>query len=160
MNKRIDEKQKRKVVERYLCGESVVSICKDIGYPRSTVYVWIGKYKSGLQNHQINLKDYKILKIMYERQKLVVHILQNAHCRANDSLHERLQAIKDLSSKYTVYTLCDAFNVPKGTYYNYLLRSKGENSQAAKRRVELKPIIEEIYNNSNQTFGAGKTAVA
>jgi len=154
----MDEKQKREVVERYLCGESVVSICKDIRYPRSTVYGWIGQYKSGLQNHQVNLKDYKILKTMYERQKLVVHILQNASCRANDPLHDRLEAIKDLSSKYTVYTLCDAFNVPKGTYYNYLLRSKGENSQAAKRRAELKPIIEKIYNNSNQTFGAGKIA--
>lgn len=95
---------------------------------------------------------------MYERQKLVVHILQNATCRANDPLRDRLEAIKDLSTKYTVYTLCNAFNVPKGTYYNYLLRSKGENSQAAKRRAELKPIIEEIYNNSNQTFGAGKIA--
>ncbi len=156
MNKIVSKKEKQKVVERYLRGESVVSICKDICYPRSTVYGWIGQYKSGLQNHQVNLKDYKILKTMYERQKLVVHILQNAPCRANDPLHDRLEAIKDLSLKYTVYTLCDAFNVPKGTYYNFLLRSKGENSQAAKRRAELKPMIEEIYNNSNQTFGAGK----
>ena len=85
---------------------------------------------------------------MYERQKLVVHILQDAPCRANDPLHDRLEAIKDLSSKYTVYTLCDAFQVPKGTYYNYLLRRKGANSQAAKRRAELKPIIEKIYKTA------------
>ena len=38
------------------------------------------------------------------------------------------------------------------------MRRKGENSQAAKRRAELKPIIEEIYQSSNQTFGAGKIA--
>lgn len=160
MNKRINEKEKQKIVERYLCGEKIESICKDTCYPRSTIYDWIRKYKSGLQNHQVNLKDYQTLKTMYERQKLVVHILQNAPCRANAPLHDRLEAIKDLSSKYTVYTLCDAFQVPKGTYYNYLLRRKGENSQAAKRRTELKPIIEEIYIKSNQTFGAGKvTAV-
>lgn len=48
MYKRIGEKEKWKVVERYLCGETVDSICKYIGYPRSTVYGWIGKYKSGL----------------------------------------------------------------------------------------------------------------
>ena len=160
MNKRISEKEKQKIVERYLCGERIESICKDTCYPRSTIYDWIRKYKSGLQNHQVNLKDYQTLKTMYERQKLVVHILQDAPCRANDPLHDRLEAIKTLSSKYTVYTLCDAFKVPKGTYYNFLLRRKGENSQAAKRRTELKPIIEEIYIKSNQTFGAGKaTAV-
>ena len=158
MYKRVGEKEKQEVVERYLCGEKVESICKAIGYPRSTVYDWIRQYKSGLQNHQINIKDYQILKTKYERQKLVVHILQNAPCRANDPLSNRLEAIKELSSKYTVYTLCDAFKVPKGTYYNFLLRRKGENSQAAKRRVALKPIIEEIYQNSNQTFGAGKIA--
>lgn len=75
MNKRIGKKEKQKAVERYLCGETVASICKDIGYPRSTVYGWIGQYKSGLQDHQVNLKDYRILKTMYERQKVVVHIL-------------------------------------------------------------------------------------
>lgn len=156
MSKRISKQEKQKIVERYLCGETVASICKDIGYPRSTVYDWIRQHKSGLQNHQINLKDYKIIKAMYERQKLVVYILQNAPCKATDPLHERLETIKDLSSKFTVHTLCDAFKVPKGTYYNYLLRSKGDNSQTAQRRAELSPIIEEIYNNSNQTFGAGK----
>lgn len=66
--------------------------------------------------------------------------------------------LESINPVYTVYTLCDAFNVPKGTYYNFRLRRKGENSQVAKRRAELKPIIEEIYNNSNQTFGAGKIA--
>ncbi len=156
MNKRIAKNEKQKVVERYLCGETVISICKDIAYPRSTVYDWIRQYKSGLQNHQINLKDYKILKAMYERQKLVVYILQNASCKASDPLHQRLKVIKDLSAKYKVNTLCEAFNVPKGTYYNYLFRNKGNNSQAAKRRDEITPVIEEIYVNSNQTFGAGK----
>lgn len=134
----------------------VTSICKDIGSPRSTVYDWISQYKSGLKNHQINLKDFKILKTMYERQKLVVHILQNVPCKASDPLREKLEIIKELSAKYAVHTLCYAFNVPKGTYYNYLLRSDGENSQSTKRRAELKPIIEEIYSSSNQTFGAGK----
>ena len=158
MSKRVGEKEKRKIVERYLCGEKIESICKETGYSRNTVYDWIRRYKTGLQNHQVNLKDYQMLKTMYERQKLVVHILQNAPCRANDPLPDRLEAIKELSSKYTVYTLCDAFKVPKGTYYNFLLRRKGENSQTAKHRAELTPIIEEIYQSSNQTFGAGKIA--
>ncbi len=38
MYKRVGEKEKQKVVERYLCGESVASICKDTCFPRSTVY--------------------------------------------------------------------------------------------------------------------------
>lgn len=125
MGKRIGEKEKRKAVERYLCGETVASICEQTGYHDSTLYDWIRRYKSGIQDHQVNLKDYKILKTMYNRLKIVVYILQNAPCRAIDPLRERLEAIKELSSKYTVYTLCDAFNVPKGTYYNFFYEEKG-----------------------------------
>ena len=105
MGKKVGLKEKQRVVEQYLCGEKVESICKDTSYPRSTVYDWIRQYKSWMQNHQINIKDYKILKTKYERQKLVVHILQNAPCRANDSLHDRLEAIKELSSN-TQFILC------------------------------------------------------
>ena len=68
MGKRLGLKEKQSVVERYLCGEAINSICRNTGYSKSTVYGWIDKYKTGLQNHQINLKDYKILKTMYERQ--------------------------------------------------------------------------------------------
>ena len=75
MSKRVGKKEKQRIVERYLCGEKIDSICKSTGYSRSTVYDWIRHYKSGLQNHQINLKNYQILKTMYERQRLVVHIL-------------------------------------------------------------------------------------
>lgn len=50
MNKRTSKQEKQKIVERYLCGETVENICKDIGYPRSTVYDWIRQYKSGLGN--------------------------------------------------------------------------------------------------------------
>lgn len=54
--------------------------------------------------------------------------------------------------------LCEALNVPKGTYYNYLNRGKHGNTVYAKRRTEMTPIIEEIYNASNHTYGPGKTA--
>ena len=52
--------------------------------------------------------------------------------------------------------MCDALNVPKGSYYNHILRNKNEDTLAARRIKELTPVIEEIYNNSRQTFGAGK----
>ncbi len=156
MNKRIGKQEKQKLVERYLCGETVENLSKEAGVSRSSVYGWVKSYRSGIQSNPINLKEHKTLKRMLERQKLIVYILQNAPCKVNDPLRQRLKAIKFMSGKYNVNTLCQAFEVPKGTYYNYLLRSKGENSQAAKRRAELNPVIEEIYNNSNQNFGAGK----
>jgi hypothetical protein len=58
-----------------------------------------------------------MLQKMKERKDLIVHILQTAPCTANAPI-KKLQAIKDLSGKYNVHTLCEAFEVSKGTYYS------------------------------------------
>lgn len=59
---------------------------------------------------------------------------------------------------YNVNILCDALCLPKGTYYNRKLRGKNGNTKAKQRRDELKPVVEEIYHESNQIYGPGKVA--
>lgn len=59
---------------------------------------------------------------------------------------------------YNVNVLCAALCLPKGTYYNRKLRGKNGNTQAKQRRDALKPVIEEIYHESNQIYGPGKIA--
>lgn len=39
--------QKQSLVERYLSGESAKRIATDAGVARSTLYLWINKYKTG-----------------------------------------------------------------------------------------------------------------
>ena len=51
-----------------------------------------------------------------------------------------------------------AFNIPRGTFYNHVLRNKKDNTWYAKRREELRLRIQEIYDESNQIFGAAKIA--
>jgi len=48
--------------------------------------------------------------------------------------------------------------MPRGTFYNHLLRNKKENTWYAKRHEELWLRIQEIYDESNQIFGATKIA--
>ena len=156
--KKLTRKKKLEIVEKYLCGNSVINLSEEYNLSRSTIYYFINRHRTAICDHPVNLRDFTMLNKMHERKKLIVHILQTAPCTANTPLREKLQAIKDLSGKYNVNTLCEAFEVTKGTYYNHTLRSKGENSEAQKRRKMLKPIIEEIFMKSNCTFGAGKVA--
>lgn len=158
--KKLPRKKKLEIVEKYLCGNSVINLSNEYDLARSTIYSFIKRHHEEICNHPVNLRDFTMLQKMKERKDLIVHILQTAPCTANAPLREKLQAIKDLSGKYNVNTLCEAFEVSKGTYYNHVLRSKGENSETQRRRAMLKPIIEEIFMKSNCTFGAGKvTAV-
>lgn len=52
--------------------------------------------------------------------------------------------------------LCDALNVARGSYYNHIFRNKNEDTLIAKRRAELTSVVEKIYNDSRQIYGAGK----
>ncbi len=54
--------------------------------------------------------------------------------------------------------ICDAFDIPRGTFYNHVLRNKKDNTWYAKCREELRIRIQEIYDDSNQIFGAAKIA--
>ena len=61
-----------------------------------------------------------------------------------------------VSDEFTINTLCEALCVPKGTYYNRKLRGKQGYTEAMRKRDEIKPIIKEIYDESNQIYGPGK----
>ena len=126
--KKLPRKKKLEIVEKYLCGNSVINLSNEYDLARSTIYSFIKRHHEEICNHPVNLRDFTMLQKMKERKDLIVHILQTAPCTANAPLREKLQAIKDLSGKYNVNTLCEAFEVSKGTYYNHVLRSKGENS--------------------------------
>lgn len=92
------------------------------------------------------------------RLKGIIDILQKAPCTATASLEDRLHALDDLHDQYSVHMLCDALCVPRGTFYNYLLRSKRGCAWYDKRREELRQKIQTVYDDSRQIYGTGKIA--
>ena len=153
------EKLKATVLKLYSTGTKASDIVAQTGTPRSTVYYWI---KNGIPKEMssLNLRDYHFLKQKCERQEKIIAILKSAPCAATAPLQERLTAIEQMvSDEYNVNTLCDALEIAKGTYYNHTLRNKRGETKSAKRRRELFPIIEQIYHESNQTYGAGRITV-
>ena len=150
---------KTTVFKLYSAGSKVKDIVTQTGVPRSTVYYWI---KNGIpkESSTLNLRDYHFLKQKCERQEKIIAILKSVPCAATAPLQERLAAIEQMvSEEYNVNTLCEALDVAKGTYYNHTLRNKRGETKSAQRRRELFPIIERIYRESNQTYGAGRITV-
>ncbi len=150
------EKLKSTVLKLYNGGTKVADIVMQTGVPRSTAYYWI-KSRMLEELPALNLRDYHFLKQKCERQEKIIAILRSAPCTATAPLQEKLAAIEEMvSEEYNVNTLCEALDVAKGTYYNHTLRNKRGETEKAKRRRELLPIIEKIYQESNQIYGAGK----
>ena len=159
MNKKISKSEKQLLIDRYLTGgESVAAIGKDAGIPRSTLYSWIKQYQDEKVNGKkaITVKNFRILENRVRRLEGMIEILKTVDCSPNAPLKEKLYALEKLQGQYSVHMLCEALDVPRGTYYNHILRNKRDNAWYAKRREELRLKIQEVYDDNRQIFGAEK----
>lgn len=161
MKRKYDEKEKQTVINRYISGEPSASILDDTGIPKSTFYSWLRIYceeQKSLGRKSINIRNFHLLENKVARLESIVEILKSATCTPRSPLKQRLYAAEQLYGKYNVHVICDAFDIPRGTFYNHVLRNKKDNTWYAKRREKLRLRIQEIYDESNQIFGAAKIA--
>ncbi len=157
MKNKYSNSEKPSVVDQYFSGASVSAITADTGIPRSTVYAWIKKaadLRSGKK--EVSLKEHRLLENRAARLQGIIEIMKKAGCTAKDPLEIKLPALEALYGQYNVHMLCEALDVPRGTFYNHIFRNKRTNTWYAKRREELRMEIQRIYDDSHQIFGAGK----
>ena len=154
--------QKRAVVDRYISGgESSASILADTSIPKSTFYSWLRAYREDQSDGKrkvVNIRNFNLLENKVARLEGIIGILKTAPCTPQAPLKQRLCVAESLYGKYSVHLICDAFNIPRSTFYNHVLRNKRDNTWYAKRREDLRIRIQEIYDESNQIFGADKIA--
>ena len=86
----------------------------------------------------------------------IIAILKTANCTVSAPLRERLGALESLYSQYDVYTLCEALEVDRGTFYNHIRRNKRENAWFAKRREKYRQIVQEVFDEYHQVLGSEK----
>ncbi|MDR0930326.1 MAG: IS3 family transposase [Clostridiales bacterium] len=153
--------QKEKALELYASGVSVASVVKECKIPRSTVYGWISAENlNGNDELAFTPKNFRMLKTKADKLEQIVAVLKSSDCTLNAPLHEKLKVIKKLYGQYSVHILCEAFSVSRGTFYNYLLRNKNENTTYAKRREVFSKLVKDVHDEFNQILGAKKiTAV-
>ena len=158
MKKSYSKQDKEKIIKQYESGVSITSTHNSTGIARSTLYKWVNERNSNNNTKPLNKGDYNKLKMHCDKLENMIQILKICGCTVDAPLRERYEVIRELSSVYSISTLCDALNVSKGSYYNHIFRNKNGNTLVAQRIKELTPVVEEIYNESKQIFGAGKIA--
>lgn len=151
------------LVQQYHEGKSVTELSKESGIARSTIYYWIKrtepKKKAGNKSIATQ-KEYEQLLVHSKRLQDMLDILRKYGCTPLDPLQERLEILEQLyhTKKYSVRLLCEALEVPRGTFYNHIFRNKRGESSYEKRKEELRIQIRDVYEESNQIFGAPKIA--
>ena len=162
MNHKYTDEEKMQIINRYISGdETATDIIADTGIPKSTFYNWLKAYQSEQENSKrktVSIRNFRLLENKVARLEGIIEILQSITCTAKSPLKEKLYAAEKLHGKYSVHMICDALDIPRGTFYNHIFRNKRDNTWYAKRQEELKIRIQEIYDENNQIFGAEKIA--
>lgn len=162
MNKRHSLEEKQNAIKRYVKDrESPLTIIKDIGISKSTFYKWLSEDQDKQKQSDrknLTLRNFKLFEAKIARLEGIIEIIKKANVLPNSPLKDKLYAAESLAKNYSVHMLCEALDIPRGTYYNHISRNKRDNTWYAKRREALREQIQEIYDESNQIFGAAKIA--
>ena len=73
--------------------------------------------------------------------KKIIQILKVSPCTASSPLRERYNVIKSFKDTYSETLLCEALNVSKGSYFNYIFRNKNDASQYVAKVEDMTPIL-------------------
>ncbi|MBQ2933464.1 MAG: IS3 family transposase [Clostridia bacterium] len=154
--------QKQTIIERYISGgETYLQISADTGIAKSTFYSWLKQYnieKETVKKKIVNYRNFMLLENKVAQLENMVDILKSVGGIVDIPLREKLYLAERFYNEYSVHLICETLDIPRGTFYNHILRNKKDNTWYAKRKEELRLRIQEIYDENRQIFGADKIA--
>lgn len=156
MKQTYTNEQVRRCCTAYASGQSVSELAKKLDIPKSTIYTWIKREQQQLeeQREKLPLKSYRLLEQKVKLLENTIEILKSVLSPATLPLHKKVELIEQLQKKYSLRMICDALGFNRGTYYYRVLRDN--QTLYEKRKEELKPLIQKIYDDNHQIFGAEK----
>ena len=126
MPKRFVEEQKQQVIQMKEEGVPAAVIAGKTGISESTIRRWIQLFndQQEVTKERFAYSDYSNLRRKYEKLQKVIEVLHRVNCSANAPTQEKLLEAEALSKQYSVHVLCEALKLPRGTFYNHILRNK------------------------------------
>lgn len=148
------------IVARYEAGEAIPVLCKEVKIGRSTLYRWIRLYTEFRRNNGEKFTFRDINRIIEENRMLTEEnqVFRYCQCHPSDPLRIKMAEMKKWKDKFTVHALCRAMDVSRGTFYNYLFRSKPKTAYE-KTDEMLRPLIQAVFAESKERFGANKIKI-
>ena len=158
MKQTYTNEQVRQCCLAYANGQSVAELANKLNIPQSTIYTWIKREQQHRQEEKekLPLKSYRLLEQKVKRLECIIEILKSVLVPTSLPLEERVELIEQLQKKYSLRMICDALEFNRGTYYYRVLRNN--QTMYEKRKEELKPLIQKIYDDNHQVFGSEKIA--
>ena len=155
---------KAKIIKRYQKGESIQSLSQELHIAQSTLYDWRREYCSiKTANRTYTPKEFDTLSRRLEKLEHELEIIRLAGYISNVPLQKKLVFLESLYQKpgnpYSVYELCEALDVARGTFYNHIFR-RADRSKRDQEQARLMRLVQQVFDDSAQRFGAEKIRIA
>lgn len=151
---------KRKVICRYEKGESIKDLSQELNIAQSTIYQWRKLYCSiQMPQRTYTPKEFDAISRQVEKLEHKMEIIQAAGYLEEIPLQRKLKTLEQIyrieGSPYSVHELCEALGVARGTFYNHIFRC-ADRSEREQEQEELMMKVQQIFDESQQRFGAEK----
>ena len=161
MPKKYSDEFKGDVICRYEQGESIKSLSQELHLAQSTIYRW-AKESCSIETSVRKYTPVEFDKLFRHAKKLE-HELEIIHCTGlvtEIPLQKKLALLESIyhKEKYSVYELCEALGVARGTFYNHIFR-RADRSGREKEQAELMLKVQQIFDDSSQRYGAEKIRI-
>lgn len=162
MPREYSEDFKRRVINRYEKGESILALSQELGIAQSTIYHWRREY-CAVQTPDRVFTPKEIDSLVQHVKKLedTLEVIRASGFISAVSLGDRLAFLEKIyrsDARYSVHTICEAMDVARGTFYNHIFR-RADRTAKLEEEAKLMLLIQQIFNDSGQRFGAGKIRV-
>lgn len=162
--KHYSEEEKNVVMSRYAAGGGEVkSILAEYGIPKSTFNQWLREYdlRYGCDSrYDFSPRNFRNILLRNDHLEDLVSVMRASYCSPNAPLKERLAEAEQLYKDYNVHLVCEALNIPRGTFYNHIKRNQRDNAWYCLRREDLKKEILRLFDDSRQVYGVKKMTAA
>ena len=163
MPKEYPTKFKTEVIQRYRNGESIQLLSQELHIAQSTIYHWRKEYCSiKTANRTYTPKEFDELSRRLVKLEHEMEIIKHSGYIADVPLQKRLSALESIyrqpDNTYSVYELCEALEVARGTFYNYIFR-RADHSRRDQEQAQLMRLVQQAFDDSAQRFGAEKIRI-
>ena len=157
MNKKYSEEAIKNIIDQYANGQPVALLCAEHGIPRSTIYFWLKQHRKlkSSTDAYVSYQDYHNLKRRCDKLEEKLEVIKIAECSLSAPLQEKLEVLESLyeRGRYSVYVLCEALDVSRGTFYNHIFRRK-KITEYDIRREEIRDQVKEVFDENKQRLGS------
>lgn len=152
-----------KIIRRYEKDESIKALSQELHISQSTLYQWRKEYcPIKAPNRTYTPAEFDAISRRLQKLEHLMEIIRQTGYLSSVPLQKKLATLKELYNRtgnpFSVHELCDALDVARGTFYNHLF-SRTDWSKYREEQAQLMLMVSQVFNDSEQHFGADKIRV-